>query len=151
MPGKTLCKGRSPWYSQEDRRPALFLSAYVSRNTKSETSFPLRFILNDSDATATNSYLMLYPKGPLTEVLTVSPELRVGVWEALKRIGRSPEVKDGRTYGGGLVKLEPKELAQVTAEPLIEYLITTGNPLANPRRESDTGSVKVKLDSVDAN
>ncbi len=105
------CKNRSLWYKQETRPPSAFLSTYMGR--KSRGKVPFRFILNHSKATATNSYHILYPGSALERALKADPDLKVQVWEALKAITSDELVGQGRTYGGGLQKLEPSELAKV--------------------------------------
>lgn len=107
-----LCRHRAPWYSQEKRKPAPFICTYLGRgNVKSGK--PFRFILNQSVATVTNVYLALYPKGQLSERLKKNPALSRQVWEILNRISPETMLAEGRVYGGGLHKLEPKELANV--------------------------------------
>jgi hypothetical protein len=44
------------------------------------------------------------------------------VFEALKRIGRSEVISEGRVYGGGLHKVEPKELGQIPARGVLESI-----------------------------
>jgi hypothetical protein len=116
-----LCRNRKPWYSQEDRPPAPFLCTYMGRPTKKSAS-PFRFILNESKATASNVYLVLYPKGPLALSLESDAELRKGVWNVLSSIGPETLTGEGRLYGGGLHKMEPKELANVPATLLTDLL-----------------------------
>ena len=65
---------------------------------------------------------MLYPKAALRKALERHPELEAGVFEALQRITTSQMVLEGRVYGGGLHKVEPKELAQVPARSVIETM-----------------------------
>jgi len=89
-----------------------------SRNGKS----PFRFLWNRSQATAHNVYLMLYPKGRLRDALTDHPELEVNVFRALQRITPGQMLSEGRVYGGGLHKVEPKELAQIPARLVIESM-----------------------------
>ena len=84
---------------------------------------PFRFIWNRSDATAHNVYLMLYPKSRLQEKLGNHPELESKVFEALQQIDTGQIVSEGRVYGGGLHKVEPKELAQIPAGPLLESMV----------------------------
>jgi hypothetical protein len=43
-------------------------------------------------------------------------------FEALKRIKPSELVSEGRVYGGGLHKVEPKELAQIPARLVLESI-----------------------------
>ena len=75
-----------------------------------------RFIVNHSSATATNVYLMLYPKPDLAKVLLEKPELLKKVWQALDRISDEVLMGEGRVYGGRLHKLEPRELDNILAE-----------------------------------
>ena len=81
---------------------------------------PFRFILNHSIATATNVYLMLYPKPALAKALSGKPELHKEVWQALERISDEALMGEGRVYGGGLHKLEPRELGNALAERILE-------------------------------
>ena len=112
---------RDPWYSQEKRPPSPFLCTYMGRNHK-DASSPFRFILNHSKATALNVYLMMYPKGLLAKRLEEDPELKPVVWEALQNIQPEDMMREGRVYGGGLRKVEPKELGRVGAGRLAEFL-----------------------------
>jgi hypothetical protein len=107
-----LCKHRTPWYSQENRSPTPFLCTYMGR-TNSSRRKPFRFILNHSSAIATNVYLMLYPKPILNEAFSRQPSLKKDVWLALKNISDEALISGGRVYGGGLHKLEPKELGNM--------------------------------------
>jgi hypothetical protein len=116
-----LCQHREPWFSQEDRPPAPFLCTYMGRVTHRSRS-PFRFILNYSKATAANVYLLLYPKRDLAALLTDNPELYRKVWRALSSITAEMLMGEGRIYGGGLHKLEPKELANVPADPVLKVL-----------------------------
>lgn len=116
-----LCRHREPWYSQENRPPALFLCTYMGRPTARSES-PFRFILNHSQATAANVYLMLYPKPRLVALLQDSPALSMAVWKALSSVTSESLIGHGRTYGGGLHKLEPKELANLPAGVILDAL-----------------------------
>jgi hypothetical protein len=83
---------------------------------------PFRFIWNRSEATAHNVYLMLYPKGRLQAALKEHPELQARIFEALQRITPAQLVSQGRVYGGGLHKVEPKELAHISARVVLENM-----------------------------
>ena len=74
---------------------------------------------------------MLYPKGPIKRALQDRPELKRQVWEFLNEICPQAMLGEGRVYGGGLHKLEPKELGNVPAEAIAELLPES----AQPRRE----------------
>ncbi len=120
-----LCSRRSPWYAQENRPPAPFVCTYMGRNMKKRAK-PFRFILNWSRATAANVYLLLYPKPVMTRALASDPTLGQKVWEFLNAIDATTLLGEGRVYGGGLYKLEPKELANVPADA-IAAMIPTGD------------------------
>ena len=117
-----LPRHRNPWYSQEKRPPAPFLCTYMGR-THREDSNPFRFILNHSEATALNVYLMMYPKTPLARRLEKNQELKIEIWRILKSIRPEDMMREGRVYGGGLRKVEPKELGRVGTQRLTELLI----------------------------
>jgi adenine-specific DNA-methyltransferase len=116
-----ICKHRSPWYSQEIRPPAPILFNIIGRVTKGDRK-PYRFIFNRSLATATNNYLMLYPKGILKELIEKNPSILELVWEALNSITTAELLLNSRVYGGDMHKLEPNELGQVNAVALAKLL-----------------------------
>lgn len=116
-----LCRHRTPWYIQEERPPAPFVCTYLGRrDTKSGR--PFRFILNHSRATAANVYLMLYPKGPIARALEEDPDLKKRLWRFLNEIRPQTMLDEGRVYGGGLHKLEPRELGNVPVAEFAELL-----------------------------
>jgi predicted RNA methylase len=114
-----LCRHRKPWYSQEDRPPAPFVCTYLGRSDK-KNGKPFRFILNESQATAANVYLLLYPKPALARQLEREPRLAKRIWEFLNSITPDSLLGEGRVYGGGLHKLEPRELGNVAADDIAE-------------------------------
>jgi adenine-specific DNA-methyltransferase len=116
-----LCRHRKPWYTQEDRPPAPFVCTYLGRSDK-RNGRPFRFILNNSQATAANVYLMLYPKSRIERALQNSPELKRQVWSFLNEICPKVLLGEGRVYGGGLHKLEPRELGNVPARLMLDLL-----------------------------
>lgn len=107
-----LCRSRKRWYDQENREPAPIVCTYIGRSD-SKSGRPFRFIRNHSNATVANSYLAMYPKPALIERLAKDPSLLDSVWEQLNRIAPETLLGEGRVYGGGMHKLEPKELAKV--------------------------------------
>ena len=119
-----LCSSRSPWYSQEKRPPAPFLCTYMGRGDGNGRK-TFRFILNRSNATAANVYLLLYPKGVLNAALDSEPELSTKVLRLLNAIPSGDMTREGRVYGGGLHKLEPLELANVPAAGVAAILPST--------------------------
>ena len=118
--GSYLASHRAPWYSQEQRPPAPFLCTYMGRARNGK--HPFRFIWNRSQATAHNVYLMLYPKSRLQEMLNNHPELTAKVFEALQSVTPGQFISEGRVYGGGLHKVEPKELAQIPARAVLQSI-----------------------------
>jgi adenine-specific DNA-methyltransferase len=126
-----LCRHRKPWYSQEDRPPAPFISTYMGRSD-SPSGTPFRFVRNRSKATAANVYLLMYPKGALHVAMQSRPELADQIWSLLNRLPPQILLEEGRVYGGGLHKLEPKELAHVPADSIAELI---GLPSRNAREQ----------------
>jgi hypothetical protein len=123
-----LCSHRSVWYAQENRPAAPIVCTYLGRKD-TKRGRPFRFILNHSRATVANVYLAMYPKPALSHVLALDPSLIRRVWEVLNRITPDKILAEGRVYGGGLHKLEPKELANVPV-PEIADLLAKINPQA---------------------
>jgi hypothetical protein len=107
-----LCKSRKCWYFQEQREAPMLVCTYMGRQS-SENDSAFRFILNNSRATVTNSYLALYPRKSLSDSLAKKPYLVKTVWEMLNTIAPDSLHSEGRVYGGGLQKIEPKELLNV--------------------------------------
>lgn len=117
-----LCSHRNPWYSQEERSPTMFLCTYMGRLNTRERNTPFRFILNHSKAITTNVYLMLYPRPVLAEILAEKPEFAKLLWQNLTKISIETLVREGRVYGDGLYKLEPKELSKVPLDNFCTFL-----------------------------
>jgi hypothetical protein len=109
-----LCQHRDVWYSQENRPPAPIVCTYLGRGD-SKSGRPFRFILNHSKATVANVYLAMYPTELLEQAIKKDSGLIRRVWEVLNCITPGELLGEGRVYGGGLHKLEPKELANVDA------------------------------------
>lgn len=107
-----LCRHRRPWYAQEHRPPAPILCTYMGRTTRAGER-PFRFLFNRSRATAANVYLLLYPRPALERATAADPGLMRTLWTALSAVPTDVLLGEGRVYGGGLHKLEPRELARV--------------------------------------
>lgn len=120
VPERYSCSRRTPWYAQERRPPAPYLCAYVGRGEVGDgvggEDAPFRFILNHSKAIAPNIYLMMYPRPALARRLVDNYPLRVALWGALNGISLNEMMGRGRIYGETYGKLEPMELASVSAE-----------------------------------
>lgn len=124
-----LISKRNPWYRQEQRDPAPFLSTYMGRGG-ANSDHPFRFLLNRSEATAPNVYLMLYPTGPLAALLRRQPDADAEVLALLGEITADELKGEGRVYGGGLHKIEPKELARLPAVALVRRFSELAQPQA---------------------
>lgn len=111
-----LCRSRRFWYAQERRNAAPIVCTYIGRSDHDRQ--PFRFLLNNSNATATNTYLCLYPQPLLASRLREQPGALRKLWEALNAISKETMLGNGRVYGGGMHKLEPKELANVPVDEL---------------------------------
>ncbi|MGO9239180.1 MAG: Eco57I restriction-modification methylase domain-containing protein [Bryobacteraceae bacterium] len=120
-----LASKRRPWYSQEKRPPAPFVCTYMGRTRNGKK--PFRVIWNKSNATAANVYLLLYPKPALAAALRETPELYSAVFDQLRSIETDTFIDEGRVYGGGLHKMEPKELERVPLQGLADLLNVTGS------------------------
>lgn len=108
---RNLVRRRHPWYKQEKRAPPPFLCTYMGR-VKAEGP-PLRFIWNKSDAVATNTYLMLYPRAALELLLLNEPEVAAEVFTLLQETARETMSGSWRVHAGGLHKIEPRALLEV--------------------------------------
>ena len=119
-----LCRHRSVWYAQENRPAPPIVCTYIGRSD-TKTGRPFRFILNHSEATVANVYLAMYPTLILQSALRSQPKLIRAVWQVLNRITPEHLLAEGRVYGGGLHKLEPKELANVPVPEIAALLPET--------------------------
>ena len=113
-----LCQRRKPWYAQESREPSPFLCTYMGRKD-TKRGRPFRFILNHSRATATNVYLLLYPRRIVSSAMAKDPDLARKMLAVLNNLHLDDLLREGRFYGGGLHKLEPRELGRVPALGLV--------------------------------
>jgi adenine-specific DNA-methyltransferase len=100
-----IASHRKAWWSVGLREPAPILATYMARR-------PPAFVRNLCGARHLNIAHGLYPRDPL------SPR----VLDALARhLSTATELRDGRTYAGGLTKFEPKEMERLLV-PSLERL-----------------------------
>ena len=62
-----------------------------------------------------NSYLILYPKPQLEKEIEQNPNLNEQLLDVLNNITSKVMLAEGCVYGGGMHKMEPKELMNVSA------------------------------------
>ena len=62
---------------------------------------------------------MLQPRGGLAARLRSDQSLRTNVLDGLSQVTAKTLKAAGRVYGGGLHKIEPRELMQVSADGLL--------------------------------
>ena len=117
VPKRYLCKTRKIWYSQENRAESKFYCTYIGRSDKKGKN-PFRFVLNLSKAIVSNSYLILYPKTNIEKQINNNPLLCHKIIKVLNQITGENMIEEGRVYGGGMHKLEPKELSKVSVNEL---------------------------------
>jgi len=121
LPERYLCRHRKRWYAQEKRAAAPIVCTYMSRSDN-QNKRPFRFILNHSNATVANVWLAMYPTPAMQQVMQVKPVILRQIWQTLNRIAPEQLLGEGRVYGGGLHKLEPKELGNVPVPELVQML-----------------------------
>jgi adenine-specific DNA-methyltransferase len=122
-----LCRTRSLWYAQENRPAAPIVCTYLGRGDL-KSGRPFRFVRNRSNATVANVWLAMYPTPRMERARRNNPELLDVMWRLLNKIQPDTLLGEGRVYGGGLWKLEPKELAKVPLPELSEYVSVERTP-----------------------
>ncbi len=103
LPERFNCKTRKPWYGVERVPPADFFVTYMSRQRA-------RFVRNELGARCLTSLLNVWA-GDGIEPDQLRPMLEDEANAQLLR-------EFGRTYGGGLGKIEPGDLLRLPVKPL---------------------------------
>lgn len=116
-----ICRHRPLWYAQENRPAPPIVCTYLGRGDM-KSKRPFRFILNNSKATIANVYLAMYPTEAFAAAIANDSSILRGVWKILNSISPQRLLDEGRVYGGGLHKLEPKELANVPVPDILKLL-----------------------------
>lgn len=112
IPDGYLCAQKEVWYYQERRESAPFLASYMGRSNGNREC-PIRFFVNLSDAIVANVFLNLYPTPELAACLDGDMDRLIELGMALNNVPSECILHAGRAYGGGLHKIEPKELLEV--------------------------------------
>lgn len=97
-----IASNRKAWWSVGLRRPAPILATYMARR-------PPAFVRNLVDARHINIAHGLYPREELKEKVLVS---------LVDYLSTATDKSAGRTYAGGLVKFEPREMERIPIPPL---------------------------------
>lgn len=121
VPSGGLCRMRKIWYQQEKREPSRFLVSYMGRKN-AETGQSVKFFLNRSKGVATNGFICLYPRPFVLDLLNAHSEREVELLDCLNAIPPSHVDAAGRQYGGGLKKIEPRELSCMTLNAIPKWL-----------------------------
>jgi adenine-specific DNA-methyltransferase len=98
---RTLCSMREPWYKMERREPPPILVTYMSKDAP-------RFVRNEAKLVPLNVFHGLYPR-KLTNRQVTALLAHLNSEGFRRKLRRA-----GRTYGAGLIKIEPGELGNVT-------------------------------------
>lgn len=117
-----ICNKRPRWWSIGPFSRAPLLCTYMGKRSKDRP--PIRVLANHSNATVTNNFLVMRPRpeSAWIEVPAAATALDAVAAE-LNRIVQSCAEERGRTYGGGLIKVEPGELRKFpTSDELVELL-----------------------------
>lgn len=96
-----IARHRRPWWSVKLREPAPLLATYMARR-------PPTFVRNVVGAHHLNNVHGLYPVEPLTDA---------ALCRLASVLRNRASLTGGRTYAGGLVKFEPKEMEQIMVPP----------------------------------
>ena len=94
---RSLIQSRRPWYKMEQRTPPPILFAYLGRRD-------CRFILNEAGVVPLTGFLCVYPWDTNREAVR-------RLWRALNHPDTLQNLAfAGKSYGGGAVKVEPRQL-----------------------------------------
>ncbi|MGA2471453.1 MAG: N-6 DNA methylase [Solirubrobacteraceae bacterium] len=103
LPERFNCRTRKPWYGVERVPPPDFFVTYMSRERA-------RFVRNEAGARCMTSLLNIWAK----------PEVDSDALAAVLADGANAQIlrEFGRTYGGGLGKIEPRDLLRLPVRPV---------------------------------
>lgn len=140
-----LTSKRRIWYSLENRKPSPIIFTYMSRKRP-------RFIHNKAKIIVLNTFHLIYPKEEISKNKKKLKALLAYLnsnksYELLKTIGR--------IYGGGLLKVEPRELENLPIIKLqnlekndVEKLANLYEELCISIKESDNNEVLNEINQI---
>lgn len=111
------CRTRNPWYKPENVAPPEIIITYMNRGRT-------RFVRNSAGCRVMSVFLNGFVRDPAIDVQSLLGALNAAETSVLVE-------KLGRTYGGGLGKIEPRELS---ALPVPELARAAGPASEKPRR-----------------
>jgi adenine-specific DNA methylase len=140
-----LTRARDLWYSQEKKTPAPIVFTYMSREKP-------RFVYNEAAALTLNT---LHTIHLIRSVLDDKRKLKALLCYLNSRICRSFLRRTGRVYGGGLVKLEPREVENLpvidienVAEKDVSRLASLFDELCQASREGREDEIAKEIDDT---
>lgn len=140
-----LTRTRDIWYSQERKRVAPIVFTYMSRDNP-------RFVLNKTQALTLNALHTIHPASVIADNRT---KLKALLCYLNSKVCRDLLTKTGRTYGGGLVKAEPREVENLPVidirelpEDELAILAELFDRLCQSSREGNEVPVREKIDST---
>jgi len=140
-----LTRTRNVWYFQERKQFAPIVFTYMSRENP-------RFVYNEAGALTLNT---LHTIHPVEAIARDKPRLKALLCFLNSEICRGLLKKTGRVYGGGLLKLEPRELENLPvialeklSESDIQQLAELFDELCQSSREGMEQDVRRKINDT---
>lgn len=108
LPERALIRSRRPWFKMERREPPSILFAYLGRRA-------CRFVLNEAGVVPLTGFLCVYPRDTRSEAV-------YRLWRALNHPATRENLAfAGKSYGGGAVKVEPRQLESLVVPWSVLY------------------------------
>jgi hypothetical protein len=112
---RALIQSRRPWYKMEQRTPPPILFAYLGRRD-------CRFILNEAGVVPLTGFLCVYPWDS-------RPDAVRKLWRALNHPATIGNLAfAGQSYGGGALKVEPRQLDTLEIPQAVLKEVGLGSP-----------------------
>ncbi len=130
---RALIRTRKPWYRMEQRATPPLLFAYLGRRNS-------RFIRNDAGVVPLTAFLCVYPRAPIGDHL-----------DEFWRVLNDPETTAnlrlvGKSYGGGAIKVEPRNLERLPIPDELAERLQNRAPLPAARGLFEEGPKTDRLD-----